>query len=117
MYTTNSDRYRLLDTDARTRIPIPPRRSFFSRYKYLILLFAIAVIALSIVVPLVIVGHIKNISADANHGPEKDNSFWADSFNITTDWDKSWPETGVTRYVSPIHSIHSPMKKKNEKKD
>lgn len=96
MYTTNRDQYRRISTRSELT-PLAPRRSCFSKYKYIILFFVAAIITLSILVPIVIVKHIRKAG---NAQSEQNLSGWTDDFDITTDWHKSWPETGVTRYVS-----------------
>ncbi|KAK4210541.1 laccase-2 [Rhypophila decipiens] len=105
MHKTTRDRYRL--RDARRGTEFPPRKSCYSRYKYLILFSVITIITTSIVVPVVFVKVIRK-AWTANQA-EKDLSAWTHSFNITTDWDKSWPETGITRdYIFTIteHDVY-----------
>lgn len=104
MHESSHDRYWRLNS-----APNAPRRSFVSRYRYYILFGVIAIVTFAVVIPLVILREPgSSSSSDGNNRLPKDLSLWTESFDIDTDWEQSWPETGVTRTVCQLPAYAFP---------
>ncbi|KAK3683387.1 Cupredoxin [Podospora appendiculata] len=69
------------------------------KYRVYILGFTIAAVTASIAIPITVINKIKstNIADNSLRASPQNLSSWSDSFDINTDWEKSWPETGVIR--------------------
>lgn len=72
-----------------------------------ILLVVGIIVALAIAIPLIVIeGHRSNFAVRYRPGTDakasvadQNRTQWGDDFDITTDWEVHWPDTGVTRTV------------------
>src|SRR3569833_89439 len=85
-------------TSTSSRTALKPLKNRLRFYLYIGALSLTAVIIIAVAVPKVVLSE-KAASSNSDSAQKAGNSYSRPGFDINTNWDSTWPDTGVTRTV------------------